>query len=92
MPTFTELVAYNRTDDEVAESIGADMVLYQDLQDLISSCRQFNPAIETFDVSVFNGEYITGDVTREYLEMVRNERRSKKSEMDEVMGLHNNFK
>ncbi len=91
MPTYGELVAYNRTDEEVAEAIGADMVLYQDLNDLIESCRQFNPQIESFDVSVFNGEYVTGDVTQEYLEMLEEERHKKKQkdELDEVIGLYN---
>lgn len=68
MPTSSELVAYNRNVEEVAQVIGADLLIYQDLQDLIEACRKFNPSINEFDVSVFNGLYVTGDITKEYLE------------------------
>lgn len=68
MPTPTELVAHGRTTEEIAEHIGADLVIFQTLPDLIKSCNQFNPAIEQFDCSVFTGEYITGGVDERYLE------------------------
>ncbi len=67
MPSRAELVAYGRDTEEIAEAIGADLVIFQTLPDLISSVRQFNTAIETFDCSVFTGEYITGGVDEEYL-------------------------
>lgn len=67
MPTRSELVAYGRTTDEIAEAIGADLVIFQKLPDLTASVRQFNPSIETFDCSVFTGEYVTGGVDEEYL-------------------------
>lgn len=67
MPSRRELVAYGRSIPDVAKEIGADLVIYQTLPDLIAAVRQFNPAIETFDCSVFTGEYITGDVDEEYL-------------------------
>lgn len=70
MPSPHELVAYDRTVEEVAEHIGADVVIYQTLEDLIESCRKFNPAVETFDCSVFTGEYITGSVDDRYLEYI----------------------
>ncbi|KAG9127522.1 amidophosphoribosyltransferase [Ceratobasidium sp. 392] len=62
------LVAYNRTPDLIASAIGADLVIYQTLPDLVSAVRQFNPAIKEFDCSVFTGEYVTGGVSEEYLE------------------------
>jgi amidophosphoribosyltransferase len=53
------LVAYNRTEGEVAQHIGADAVIYQTLPDLIASCSSLNPQIKKFEVGVFNGEYVT---------------------------------
>lgn len=68
MPSADELIASGRTVDEVRESIGADMLIYQDLDDLIDAVREGNPNIEGFDCSVFNNEYITGDVDENYLD------------------------
>ncbi|KAG2343296.1 amidophosphoribosyltransferase [Suillus weaverae] len=67
MPSRTELVAYGRNTEGIAEAIGADLVVFQTLPDLIASVRQFNPSISTFDCSVFTGEYVTGGVSEEYL-------------------------
>ncbi|EPS36707.1 hypothetical protein H072_9715 [Dactylellina haptotyla CBS 200.50] len=55
-----ELVAYNRSKSEVAKEIGADEVIYQTLPNLIKACSEINPSISSFEVGVFNGEYITG--------------------------------
>jgi amidophosphoribosyltransferase len=68
MPSRHELVAHNRTPDLVAAAIGADLVIYQTLPDLVRSVRQLNPEIKQFDCSVFTGEYVTGGVTEEYLQ------------------------
>ena len=68
MPSPLELVAHGRTDEEIAQDIGADLVIYQTLPDLVESCRQFNPSIKSFDCSVFTGEYVTGGVDERYLE------------------------
>ena len=67
MPSREELVAHNRTTPDVAAAIGADLVIFQTLPDLIASVRQFNPAIAAFDCSVFTGEYVTGGVDDAYL-------------------------
>lgn len=75
MPSATELVAAGRTDDEVARLIGADAVVYQDLADLVASCRQLNPKIQRFDTSVFDGIYVTGNVTPDYLRRLDERRR-----------------
>ncbi len=68
MPSRTELVAHDRNTSEIASAIGADLVIFQTLPDLISSVRQFNPSLTTFDCSVFTGEYVTGGVDEEYLQ------------------------
>jgi amidophosphoribosyltransferase len=67
MPSRHELVAYNRDNNSIATAIGADLVIFQTLPDLISSVRRFNPSITTFDCSVFTGEYVTGGVDEDYL-------------------------
>src|SRR4051812_7757526 len=70
MPSANELIATGRTNDEIAAAIGADAVIYQDLDALIEGVRALNPAIKRFDCSCFDGVYVTGDVTPEYLERV----------------------
>ena len=77
MPAASELVANGRTEQEVCEIIGADKLIYQDLEDLIESAQKGNPEIEEFDTSCFSSEYVTGDITQEYLsdlEQVRNDK------------------
>lgn len=70
MPAREELIAYNRSFDEIAALLGADLLIYQDLADLVEACRRGNPAIRRFDCSCFDGEYVTGDVDAGYLEHV----------------------
>lgn len=67
MPAASELVASNRSEAEICEYIGADWLIYQDLEDLIGSVRYDNSDIDEFDASCFSGQYVTGDVTPEYL-------------------------
>ena len=55
---------------EIQKLIGADWLVYQDLEDLIAASREGNPEIDQFDCSVFNGEYITGDINDGYLEQL----------------------
>ncbi len=68
MPAAHELIAHDRTEDEVCVAIGADRVIYQELNDLIDAVRKGNQGIEHFDTSCFSKEYITGDIDDEYLE------------------------
>ncbi|KAI0045388.1 Amidophosphoribosyltransferase [Auriscalpium vulgare] len=68
MPSRYELVGHGRTVEQISDAIGADLVIFQTLPDLISSVRQFNPAIASFDCSVFTGEYVTGGVDAAYLD------------------------
>lgn len=74
MAASAELVAAGRTDEEVARLIGADWLIYQDLEDLVAAVRHDKARIETFDTSCFSGEYVTGDVTPEYLARLEAER------------------
>lgn len=74
MPTASELVASNRTEEEVAKLIGADKLIYQDLDDLVRACLHHDSQIEQFDTSCFSGEYVTGDITAAYLQRLEEER------------------
>ncbi len=67
MPAASELVANGRSEEAVAQLIGADWLIYQQLPDLIRAVRHDHAAIEAFDTSCFSGEYVTGDITPEYL-------------------------
>ncbi len=71
MPVVEELIAHGRTEDEVCEAIGADRLIYQDLEDLIEAVRKGNRDIQHFDTSCFSSEYITGDIDDAYLENVQ---------------------
>ncbi|PND34991.1 amidophosphoribosyltransferase [Achromobacter pulmonis] len=67
MPTQSELIATGRSDEEIARAIGADNLVYQDLQDMQQAVRDINPKLSRFEASCFDGEYVTGDITAEYL-------------------------
>ena len=95
MPSAEELVAHGRTIEEVAQTIGADWLIYQELDDLIETAREGNPEVDGFDCAVFTGEYVTGDVDNAYLSRLAESRNdSAKMEREgqnrpEVVGLHN---
>ena len=74
MPATDELVAAGRSADEVAKVIGADWLIYQDLEDLVAACQHDDSQVTEFDTSCFSGEYVTGDVTPEYLQRLQLER------------------
>jgi amidophosphoribosyltransferase len=74
MPTRTELIAAHRTEDEVAHEIGADALVYQDLEALQEAVRSVNPRLAHFETSCFDGHYVTGDVTSDYLEAIESRR------------------
>ncbi|MCG8464574.1 MAG: amidophosphoribosyltransferase [Xanthomonadales bacterium] len=73
MPATSELIASGRSVDEVCQIIGADKLIYQDLEDLIKACQEGNSKIQQFDTSCFTGEYITG-VDESYLQRLEQER------------------
>jgi amidophosphoribosyltransferase len=74
MPTRRELIASGRSDDEIRLSIGADALVYQDIDAMMRSVTDVNPALTRFEASCFNGTYVTGDVTPEYLDRIENAR------------------
>ena len=67
MAATAELIAHQRSEEQIAEFIGADWLIYQNLEDLIESAQVGNPEIEKFETSVFDGKYICGSVTKDYL-------------------------
>ena len=96
MPSASELVAHGRTEQEVQEIIGADRLIFQDLEDLIEAVKEKSKSRATrFDTSVFNGEYVTGDVSYQYLEqleLLRNDSAKQSREVNSEceIGLYNN--
>ena len=78
MPSVNELIAYDRNVDEIAKKIGADALIFQDLDDLITAVKMSNPNIEHFDCSVFDGIYVTNDITQQYLDDLDARRNDKK--------------
>lgn len=94
MPSATELVGHNRNEEEIAKVIGADWLVYQDLDDLVKAARKGNPAIKDFDTSVFDGRYLTGDITQQYLDDIERDRNDAMQEQrrkadNAVIELHN---
>lgn len=94
MPAASELIGHGRDQQQIAEAIGADRLFYQDLDDLVAAVKKKAKGIERFDTSVFNGEYVTGDVSESYLQQVEAKRndsaRSKEVEKEsEVMEIYN---
>jgi amidophosphoribosyltransferase len=74
MPTSDELVAYNRTVEQVREVIGCDALIYQDVEGMKRAIGALNPALAGFDASCFDGVYITGDVTPESIARMNEQR------------------
>jgi len=97
MPAANELIAHGRTVEEVRVEIGADWLVYQDLEDLLACSREGNPAVDGFESSVFDGEYLTGNIDEHYLQSIQAARAdSAKRHSDAVgvsdgavVGLHN---
>ena len=95
MPSKGELIAHGRTVEQIADAIGADWLVFQDLDDLINAVRKGNRDIASFDCSVFTGEYVTGGVTVDYLEHLENRRSDSAKQQrriadHDVIELHNN--
>ncbi len=74
MPSVKELIGHDRDERQIAEAIGADWLVYQDLDDLLQAVGKGNPQITRFDTSCFDGNYVTGDVTEKYLEQLEQQR------------------
>jgi amidophosphoribosyltransferase len=94
MPSANELVAHGRELDDICELIGADKLIFQTIEDLISAVSSGNPEIKTFDTSVFDGCYVTNDIDQAYLErldMMRNNTSKEDSDKnaDSILDMHN---
>ncbi len=74
MPTANELIAHGREVDDVCAQIGADGLIFQDIQDLVAAVQEENQSIHRFETSVFDGDYVTGDVSQAYLDALDQER------------------
>jgi len=70
MPSASELVAHGRSEADVQKVIGCDRLIYQDLDDLIEAVLEGNPKIDRFDTSCFDCNYVTGDISPQYLEQL----------------------
>ena len=79
MPTRAELIATGRDDAGIAEEIGADALVYQDLDALKNSVTKLRSDLTVFDASCFDGCYITGDIDEYYLDAVEGKRGGGKS-------------
>ncbi len=75
MAATAELIAHQRSEEQIADFIDADWLIYQDLEDLIKSAKEGNPKIDNFETSVFDGDYICGSVTKDYLTNLETERK-----------------
>jgi len=84
MPNRQELIATGRTEEEIAREIGADAVIYQDLDALKTAVRAANAELTQFETSCFDGVYITGDVTKEYLASVEQQRDPGRQDADDA--------
>ena len=74
MPSRDELLATGRTDEEICKEIGADALIYQDLDELVRDVKLSNPKIIDFDCSCFDGKYVTGDIDDAYLSRIESAR------------------
>ncbi len=84
MPTRAELIAAHRSEAEVAREIGADALIYQDLDELKDAVRRTNPKLAHFETSCFDGIYVTGDVTVDYLRAIEIQRNASRDSGDDA--------
>ena len=77
MPSREEFVAHNRDEEGVCDLLGADGLIYQNVEDMLQAGRGMNPQIERFDASCFDGDYVSGDVDDAYLEALSGAGRGK---------------
>jgi len=101
MPSVDELIAYGKDVSEIQKAIDADWLIFQDLDDLIESTRGGTSEVEGFDSSVFDGNYVTGDIDQNYLDRLQAKRNDfaklnkesagieNLSESEDIIGLHN---
>ena len=84
MPASQEFIAYNRSIEQIRQIIGADLLIYQKLKDLVSAAQEGNPHIEQFECSVFDGHYYNEDVDEGYLAALAENRNDESKKIREV--------
>jgi amidophosphoribosyltransferase len=84
MPSANELIAHGRDNDAICKQIGADALIFQTLDDLVDAVGLGNRSIERFETSVFNGEYVTGDIDLHYLELLEGMRSDDSKTLREI--------
>tara|TARA_B100000029_G_scaffold102913_1_gene93379 strand:- start:3962 stop:4612 length:651 start_codon:yes stop_codon:yes gene_type:complete len=85
MPARSEYVAYGRTTEEICSAIGADWIIYQKLDDLVEACLGAgNAKLANFDCSCFDGVYVTGGISEEYLSRIEKVRADSAKEQASV--------
>ncbi|MFP6807546.1 MAG: amidophosphoribosyltransferase [Pseudomonadales bacterium] len=94
MPAVDEFVANNQTVEQISQYIGVDGLIYQELEDLVDCASGINLKIDRFDTSVFDADYVTGSVDKEYLSRIESLRSdeaktTRDPEGGEVIELHN---
>ncbi|MBC7414454.1 MAG: amidophosphoribosyltransferase, partial [Herminiimonas sp.] len=85
MPTRNELIAYGRTEEEVCREITADALVYQDIDSLKRSISDVNPMLRNFEASCFDGVYVTGDISRDYLDRIEFKRNNPQPENEDAV-------
>jgi amidophosphoribosyltransferase len=83
MPTREELIAHGRSVEEIREYVGADALIYQDVDAMKRIVRALNPRIDGFEASCFDGHYVTGDVSVAEFEAIEAQRRAQPDEEDD---------
>ncbi|WP_332824990.1 amidophosphoribosyltransferase [Ramlibacter sp.] len=83
MPTAEELVAHGRTVEEVRQIIGADALIYQDVDGMKAAIGKLNPQIAGFDASCFDGVYVTGDINPEDIARINEARVGQEDPLEE---------
>ena len=74
MPTRDELIAHGRSDEEIRVAIGADALIYQSIDAMKRAVAAAGPRVRQFEASCFDGHYVTGDITPEYLDRIESAR------------------
>src|SRR6187397_680962 len=74
MPTSTELIAHDRSIEQIREFIGADALIYQDIEEMKQAVWSLNPSLQGFEASCFDGDYITGDIRADQVDSLRTQR------------------
>jgi amidophosphoribosyltransferase len=85
MPTRSELIAYGRSEEEVCREITADGLIYQNVLDMKRSISDVNSRLQNIEASCFDGYYVTGDVSPEYLNRLESARNSSRGETEDLV-------